>query len=112
MPDEIDFYPSTKTLLAVIGKSLFWGWVAGATCFVVIFILSFFIEAIGGNLGPLGGLIGGIIWGLFAFLIGTFLAGLCQIRRVNTLPIWACVGYALFLALFLLPPIAFLLFYL
>ncbi len=61
MPDEIDFYPSIKTLLAVIGKSLFWGLVAGTTCFVVIFILGFFIEGIGGQFGPFGGFLVGII---------------------------------------------------
>ncbi len=36
------------------------------------------------------------------FLIGTFLAGICQIRRALTLPKGGKVGYGLFLLLFLL----------
>ncbi len=95
------------TLQAIIGKSLFWGLVAGATCFVVIFILSFFY---GGNLGPFGGILGGIFYSPGAFVMGTSLAGLCQIRRVNTLPTWGVVGYGFFLALVLLLSLGFLLF--
>ena len=104
MADDFDTYPSTMTLQAIIGKSLVWGLRVGAICFVIILISSFFT---GGNLGPFGGVIGGIFYAPIAFVIGTFLAGLCRIRHVNTLPTRGRVGYALFLALLL--PLGFLL---
>ena len=48
MPDEFDIYPSIKTLLAIIGKSLFWGFLIAVAFFLGVIILSFFIR---GNLG-------------------------------------------------------------
>ena len=98
---------TTVTLQEMIGKSLFWGLVAGATCFVAIFISSFYY---GGNLGPFGGILGGIFYSPVAFVMGAFLAGLCQIRRVKTLPARSVVGYGLFLALLLSFAPVFLLF--
>ena len=96
MPDDIDVRRSTMTLQAIIGQSLVWGLVAGAVC--LVFLLSFFS---GGNLGPFGALLGGITYGPSAFVMGTFLAGLCRVRRVKTLPKRGRVGYALFLAMLL-----------
>ena len=107
MPDEFDIYRSPMALPVIIGISLAWGLLASATCFVIIFISSFYI---GGNLGPFGGILGGIFYAPIAFVLGTFLAGLCQIRRVTALTTWGGVGYALFLGLALLLFLMFLLF--
>jgi hypothetical protein len=87
-----------RALLAIIGKSLAWGFAAGGIMFAVGFIGPLILtpEA---NLGPLTG----IFLGPVAFVIGMFLAGICQIRRAFTLPKWGRVGYGLFLLLPLVP---------
>ena len=109
MPDEIDIYPSIKTLLAIIGKSLFWGFLIAVAFFVGVIILSFFYP---GQFGPVGAalLIFSASINLYAgpFALGTFLAGLCQIRRASTLPIWGSLGYVIFLFLAVLYPAVFL----
>ena len=98
MPAEFDTYRSTKILGAIIGTSLACGFGAG--------VLAFFAGPFLGpmvypksNLSPLSG----IFWGPHALFIVTFLAGLCQIRRVTTLPTWCGAAYAVFLFLALIP---------
>jgi len=92
---------TTKTLKAIIFNTLCWGLLAGAACFVASFI--FFGTFYGGMQGSLGGPIGpAMFFGAIAIVLGTFVAGLCQIRHVNTLPTWGVLGYGLFLALLFL----------
>ncbi|MCZ6742929.1 MAG: hypothetical protein O7D27_12310 [Alphaproteobacteria bacterium] len=88
MANEFDTHRSSTTLLAIIGISLAWGLLAGVLVFV-----GFSIS---------GRLFAGILFGPTAFIIGTFLACLCQIRRAKTLPTSGAVGYSVFLLLFLL----------
>ncbi len=90
--------PSEPTQLAIIRKSLAWGFSVGGIVFVVGFIGPLIVtpEA---NLGPLTG----IFFGPVAFVVCTFLAGLYQIRRALTLPKWEKVGYGLFLLLMFVP---------
>ena len=83
-----------RALLAIIGKSLAWGFAAGGIMFVMPIILN--PEAYQGSFP-------GILPSqVRLILIGTFLAGTCQIRRALTLPKGGKVGYGLFLLLFLL----------
>ena len=90
--------PSEPAQLAIIRKSLAWGFSVGGIVFVAGFIGPIILtpEA---NLGPMTG----IFLGPVAFVIGTFLAGICQIRRALALPRWGKVGYGLFLLLLLVP---------
>jgi hypothetical protein len=90
--------PSEPALLTIIGKSLTWGFSVGGIVFVVGFVGPLIVtpEA---NLGPLSG----FLLGPVAFLIGTFLAGICQIRRALTLPKWGKVVYGMFLLMLLVP---------
>ena len=83
-----------RALLAIIGKSLAWGFAAGGLMFVMHIILN--PEAYQGSLP------GMLPSQVRLFLIGTFLAGICQVRRALTLPKGGKVGYGLFLLLFLL----------
>jgi hypothetical protein len=90
--------PSEPTQLAIIRKSLAWGFSVGGIVFAVGFIGPIILtpEA---NLGPMTG----IFLGPVAFVIGTFLVGIGQIRPALTLPKWGKVGYGLFLLLLLVP---------
>ena len=90
--------PSEPTQLAIIRKSLAWGFSVGGIVFVAGFIGPIILtpEA---NLGPMTG----IFLGPVAFVIGTFLVGIGQIRPALTLPKWGKVGYGLFLLLLLVP---------
>ncbi|MCZ6496899.1 MAG: hypothetical protein O6924_12070, partial [Alphaproteobacteria bacterium] len=81
--------PWAMMLLAIICTSLAYGF--GAGIFVLVVTNKFFW----GQLGP----IPGFLFSSYAFVIGTFLAGLFQIRRARTLPKWGRVGFGLFLAL-------------
>ena len=81
------------TLLAIIGKSLAGGLVAGAIVFAVCNFLAI--------LAPFDDFLAGSSLGPYASVIGTFLVGLCQIRRASTLPTWGIVSYGLFLLLWL-----------
>ena len=76
-----------RSLLTIIGKSLAWGFAAGGLVFAAFFFgpMIFNPES---NLAP----IGGFLFGPVAFVVGTFVAGLCQIRRVPTLPKGGKVG--------------------
>ncbi len=75
--------PSEATQLAIIRKSLAWGFSVGGIVFAVGFIGPIILtpEA---NLGPMTG----IFLGPVAFVIGTFLVGIGQIRPALTLPKW------------------------
>ena len=86
------------TLRAIVGKSIARGLAAGGIVFAVGLIGPKILmpEA---NLGFLHG----IFFGPVAFVVGTFLAGLYQIRRALTLPKWEKVGYGLFLLLMFVP---------
>ena len=81
-------------LMAIIGKSLAWGFGISVIVIVAVIVLGIIFYPEAGQFPLLG-----FFLAPFAFVIGTFLAGLCQIKRVNTLPTWGGVGYALFLAL-------------
>ncbi len=85
------------TLLAIIGKSLAGGLGAGAIVFAGCIFGEAFVSI--AHLGDFEGFLAGTILGPYASVIGTFLAGLCQIRRARTLPTWGFVGYGLFLLL-------------
>ena len=90
--------PCEPTLLAIIRKSLAWGFWVGGVVFVGGFVGPLIVtpEA---NLGPLLG----IFLGPVAFVIGSFLAGIGQIRSALTLPKWDKVRYGMFLLLLLIP---------
>ena len=97
-PYSMGFWPNaraksaaSKALLAIIGDSLARGLGAGVIVFAVCIFGEAFISFDGFYVGT--------FLGPYAFVIGTFLAGLCQIRRVRTLPTWGFVGYGLFLLL-------------
>ena len=85
-------------LLAIIGISLAWGFGISVIVIVAAIVLGVIFSSEAGQL-PLAG----FFFAPLAFVIGTFLAGLCQIRRARTLPAWGLVGYGLFLALLLFP---------
>ncbi len=85
------------TLLAIIGKSLAGGLGAGAIVFAGIIFAGIYLSA--ANLAHFDGFLLGSLLGPYASVIGTFLAGLCQIRRARTLPTWGIVSYGLFLLL-------------
>jgi hypothetical protein len=97
-----EFIPATITpkssLPTIIGKSIAWGFAVGLIVFVAFFFGPMLFNP-GSNLAP----IGGILFGPPAFVIGTFLAGICQIRRALTLPKWGKVVYGLFLLVLLVP---------
>ena len=75
------------TLLAIIGTSLGFGFGAGLLVFVAFFLTKHGLSS--------------FLFGFSTFVFVTLLVGLCQIRRVNTLPTSGAVGYVLFLFLFL-----------
>ncbi len=87
-----------ETLTAIIFKSLAWGFGVGLIVFVTFI---FWGISYGGQMGP----IGAFLLAPFAFVIGTILAGFCQIRRARTLPTWGFIGYVVFLHLALVPPV-------
>ena len=90
--------PCEPTLMAIIRKSLAWGFWVGGVVFVVGFAGPLIVTS-QANLGPLLG----IFLGPVAFVIGSFLAGIGQVRSALTLPKWDKVGYGMFLILLLLP---------
>jgi hypothetical protein len=86
------------SLLAIIGMSLGLGFVVGVIGLLAGFIgpVIFTPEA---SQGPLLGLFLGPI----LFVIGSYLAGICQIPRALTLPKWGQATYALILLLLFIP---------
>ena len=86
-------------LLASLGWPLLWGVASGGAAFLVAFLTPLFLGGPGSHQGPLAA----FVVGPSAFLVGTFVALVVQLRRLSTLTTGGRAAHVVLVLLLLVP---------